>query len=189
MTARTRNMRGLSWRGVVLALMVAAAFLAPVPIYGTSGNLIITTDTILTEDHLGSIFILADGVTLDCDSHTVTGSGSLTGIGLDGRTGVTIRNCNVTNFVFGFNLTRSSGITLEGNTASLNSGNGFILQVSSNNILFDNTANNNVNGFAMFESSENLLEGNTASDNTGFVGFGLFRSANNNRVKSQNSHL
>jgi hypothetical protein len=38
----------------------------------TDGNMFLGEDTVLTQDHVGSI-ILSDGVTLDCDGHTVHG--------------------------------------------------------------------------------------------------------------------
>jgi parallel beta-helix repeat protein len=34
--------------------------------------MVVTSDTTLTEDHRGNVLIEADGVTLDCDGHTVT---------------------------------------------------------------------------------------------------------------------
>ena len=60
-----------SQRLVALALV---AVVAP-PATASSGTLVITSDTTLTEDHQGNIVIEADNVTLDCAGHTVQGTG------------------------------------------------------------------------------------------------------------------
>jgi len=116
-----------------------------------------------------------------------------TGILLEGRTGVTIKNCRVTGFGTGFLLNGSDGNTLQGNTASNNTfgfdlfesdGNsfeantatknsriGFSLWASDGNSFEANTANNNTFGFDLWESSRNSFEANTANDN---VDWGFF---------------
>ena len=48
----------------------------------------LTTNTTLTSDYNGRIIIGADGITLNCDGHVITGSGSDNGIKLVSRTGV-----------------------------------------------------------------------------------------------------
>jgi len=160
-------------------------------------TLTITTDTTLTEDHVGQIIIDADGVTLDGDGHKVIGPGPYvmiwglyeecnisgprmpTGILLEGRTGVTVENCRVTGFSWGFFLGGSDGNTLQGNTANDNAFVGFVLESSSNNTLLNNTANNNIegNGFELGRSFENTLQGNAANDN--WIGFVLEESDGN----------
>jgi len=154
-------------------------------------TLIITTDTTLTEDYFNTTIVIgADGVTLDGDGHTIVGPGLdvdfigdpnmdtnkdpywmeelnvPAGILLEGRTGVTVKNCRVTDFVYGFFLNGSSGNTLQGNTAN-NNRLGFMLDWSDGNILRGNTANNNTHaGFHVtFSSSNNTLTGNIASNN------------------------
>ena len=46
----------------------------------------------------------ADGITLDCAGHSIIGPGSGNGIYLRDRTGVTVRNCHVSNFEIGIKL-------------------------------------------------------------------------------------
>ena len=155
--------------------------LLPLPAWGTTGTLTIITDTVLTEDHFGEIIIDAD-VTLDCAGFAVTGSGSGSGIQLERRTGVTVKNCVVTNFDFGFLLRFSSGNTFTGNTASSNSSIGFHLSGSSTNAFMGNTANSNDNGFLLDtsfgdSSSSNTFTGNTANFN--LQGFRLSNSDGN----------
>jgi len=156
-------------------------------------TLTITTDTTLTEDHFGEIVIDADGVTLDGDGHMVIGPGPdifiwdpnmedlswPIGILIEGRTGVTVKNCHVTGFGDGFFLNDSDGNTLKANTANDNAFIGFILSSSSNNILLNNTANGNGDGagFALERSFGNTLKGNTAKDND--QGFTLEESSGN----------
>jgi len=151
-------------------------------------TLTITTDTTLTEDYFGQIIIEADGVTLDGDGHMIIGPspgiyihdpnikwGVTIGILLEGRTGVTVKNCRVTGFATGFYLYDSDENTLQGNTANDNAHDGFVLALSSNNTLLNNTANGNgdgdVTGFVLERSFGNTLQGNTANDN--WRGFSL----------------
>ena len=79
---------------------------------GTSGTLVIVSDTQLNKDHFGDIVIGASNVTLDCKGHTVSGPGTGSpyyGILLDGTTGVTIRNCKITAFENGIIVAGWSG--------------------------------------------------------------------------------
>jgi hypothetical protein len=88
---RTVALIGASAMLLVLAAPVAAA----------NGELHITSTTTLTEDQVGNIVIDASGITLDCAGHRVIGSGGPTGILLDGRTNVTVKNCQVSGFFDG----------------------------------------------------------------------------------------
>jgi parallel beta-helix repeat protein len=153
----------------------------------------VTTDTTLTEDHDGNIVIDADNVTLDCAGHTVMGTGTDgsagTGVSIQGRTNVTVKNCHVTNFFQGFavggstaidlteNSANSNGegfavdgpstdVTLEGNTANNNNSWGFIVASASGNTLIGNEASGNgANGFVLDTASDNELDSNEASGN------------------------
>jgi parallel beta-helix repeat protein len=188
----------------MLALSLFLSTILPSPVWGTNGTLTITTNTTLTEDHIGSIIVGADAIDLNCDGHTVKGPGFFAsprfGIGLRGRTRVTVKNCKVTNFSSGFEVWESSGNTLVENAASGNlhgfslihraventlvnntaSGNdyGFILiNDSDENTLVENAAIGNKYGFVVAGASQkNSLIRNTAKDN-GIVGFDLQRSS------------
>ncbi len=78
---------GTVLRGVAILLVSAPAFA------DTNGTLTVSTDTSLSETHHGDVVIAADGVTLDCNGHTISGGGLNMGILLDGRTRVTVKNC------------------------------------------------------------------------------------------------
>ncbi len=133
--------------------------------------LVIREDTTLTADLFGHIFILSDGVTLDCAGHTIIGVGPGVGIELHpGQTGVTVKNCEVTGFVFGILLSSSTGNTFTGNTATDNSIDGFaIFSGSDGNTFTGNTATDNFDGFVLSGSTGNTFSGNTATwNNKGF---------------------
>jgi len=168
-----KRIQTFSVMAILLLVLVDAS-----PASATSGTLMIDTDTTLTEDHSGSIVINADDITLDCDEYSVTGLGSGEGILLNGRTGVTVKNCHVTGFTEGFVLTGSSGNTLKRNTASDNSLIGFALFESSWNNLVHNIATGNQEGFGLTASAENILKGNRANHNV-FDGFLLQNSTDN----------
>ena len=68
----------------------------------------------------GGLVVGGNHFTLDCNNHSITGSGSGTGILLDNKVGVDIRNCAITNYATGVEL-RSSGLSdLVGNTITNN---------------------------------------------------------------------
>jgi parallel beta-helix repeat protein len=153
--------------------------------------LTITEDTILTEDYSGDIFIEADGVTLDGNGHTITGPGvwkwnstmrmwyPSCGIVVEGRTGVTVKNCRVTNFAYGITLSKCDGCTLLNNTVCDNVWGGISVQFSANNTLLENTVYGTRDiaelydyaGFTVEMSFGNTFKRNVAYDNG--IGFSI----------------
>jgi parallel beta-helix repeat protein len=146
----------------------------------TSGTLYVSTNTSLSENHAGSIVVAANGVTLDCKGHTISGDSVLfIGILLDGRTGVTVSNCHITGFSRGVVLNLASANVLSGNTAHHNDF-GFALAFASANQLVGNTANNNTfAGFAPGTSTGNIFASNTANLN-GRNGFEIHLGSDSN---------
>jgi parallel beta-helix repeat protein len=190
MTALRRGFQvGFGKRTVRRLCIVAAGFITAVPLMGapasaSSGTLYITSNTTLTEDHDGSIVIAADNVTLDCAGHTVSGPGELdAGILLDGRSGVTITDCQVRGFQIGFFLTSASGNTFEDNLASANQHEGVLVAGSSDNVFDGNTSKDNGSIGFFFEGAQgNVLRRNTAIANgisSESSGFFLGSSSNN----------
>ena len=168
----------------VVVMAALAIAVVPTPVAGTTGTLIITTDTTLTEDHNGDIVIAADDITLDCAGYSVTGSGSGFGIVLDGRTGVTVKNCHVRDFTYGLHLIISNNNILTGNNAS--SGiRGISLGLSDNNTLIGNNASGSSQGISITSSNNNTLIGNNASGS--FQGIYLSFSSNNNFLTGNNA--
>ena len=151
--------------------------------------------------HNGDIVIAADNVTLDCDGHNVTATGTEAetnplpaGIRIQFLSLVTVDNCHVTGFfdfpegrVGGIFVDGSDGVTVVNNSANGN-GEGIRIQGSTATVT-DNTANANqgfgfvVNGFTSFVPPGSTLTGNIANSN-GAVGFlvtgsGGFRTSGN----------
>lgn len=139
----------------------------------------ITLTATLTTDVSETIQIDSDNITLDGAGHTMTGSGTGTGIYLSYRTGVTIKNVNVQGFYYGILLGYSTNNTLIGNTSSNNNEHGFIISRSNYNTLSDNTATNNgFSGISITRSSNNTVNGNTISGN-GDRGINIYSSNQN----------
>jgi parallel beta-helix repeat protein len=126
-----------------------------------------------------------DGITLNCAGHTISGEGSNVGVALSGRATVTVKNCHVTGFLYGVQLSDSSGNELIGNSANGNGGDGYILDTNSAmNTLTRNTADSNSHfGFVLSDSSGNSLTRNTADVN-GFAGFTVNGSSRDTLTKN-----
>ena len=121
----------------------------------------------LTTDLTESIEIDSDGITLNGNGHTITGSSTGNGIYLSGRNGATIKNTNVREFLDGIYLDSSSNNTLSGNIASNNNRIGIRLYNSNNNTLSGNNVNSNFNYGILLESgsNNNTLSANNVSKN------------------------
>ena len=149
----------------VLLLVVAGAVPA---MANTTGMLVITTDTTLTEDHDGPVSIVADGVTLDCDTRTVFGTDSEEGFGilLRGVTGVTVKNCTVFGYEVGILIEDSHNNTIKNNVATGVGDSAYRIDGGTGNTLMDNLAQNSgSHGFELAYSGYNTLLGNTSVNN------------------------
>jgi parallel beta-helix repeat protein len=136
------------------------------------------------------LVIGADNVNLNCNGHTIisvnnnvsnTKIFTLTkGINITGHSRVSIDNCKVTGFTYGFYLVNATNNKLNENTATNNARVGFDLySYANNNTLIKNTAtNNDMFGFDLSNANNNTLIKNTATNNEG-GGFGLLSSKNN----------
>src|SRR4029077_8657205 len=74
-----RSWRSHMTRSIFSTVVLGIALLPMLtmsPAYASSGTMVITTDTTLTEDHQGNILLNANKVTLDCAGHTVSGPGA-----------------------------------------------------------------------------------------------------------------
>ncbi len=145
-----------------------------------------TLSTDVTVTGADGIQVDSDNVALDGSGHTLTGDNSsiTSGVSLNSRTGVTVRNLAVTKFYTGIRLFNSNnGNILSGNSAST-CYYGFDLIASSNNTLSNNKATSNNNGIWLAYSSNNILSGNLARSNTLGVRIGL--NSRNNTVSRNN---
>ena len=83
-------------------------------------------DTVLDSDLIcpyDGIIMGANGITLDCNGHSISGTGNSNGVGvyLSGRNNNVIENCNIQDFYRGIYLSSGSNFnTLTNNTANSN---------------------------------------------------------------------
>ncbi|MFT5677351.1 MAG: parallel beta-helix repeat protein [Paraglaciecola sp.] len=173
-------------------------------------------DTVLVDTTLTSVLACsgpglilgASNITLDCNGLTITGSGTDTGIALDGVSGVTVKNCGVIDFAVGIFVAtgadqnyiienrvlgstsvgngaieiRSNGNVVEQNTASDNTGRGFALVDAAGNIIADNfSILNGFRGIDVIDSNFNYLFRNKAIENFS-GGFVISGTSSNNTL-------
>jgi parallel beta-helix repeat protein len=192
-------------RFCALAAMAVAALVLVGSSFATTGLLVITTSTTLSEDHQGSIVISGTGVTLDCAGHRVTGSGVGVGVGINVvADGVTVTRCQVQGFDVGIQTSAAStrilanvlkrnnqGVRLAGGTnatvsrniASENRDFGIIAAEGANGATIGaNAANNNgLIGIALNTATNNVVAMNVANQN-GETGIDVAFSSSYNRI-------
>ena len=131
----------------------------------TSGTYVLTQDI---KNYGGTCFtITANNVTLDGNGYTIDGDDSTGyGIYMTGMSNVTVKNIIVTDFDTGLFIDASSNNNLYNITANSNTNDGIFLSSSSNNNFSSITANSNSNdGISLFSSSNNNLFLITANSN------------------------
>ena len=191
MAVRRRN-EPLSSRLFVFAFALLTSFLVAQSAEATEGEMVLTSDTTLAEDHRGTIVIEADGVTLDCGGHSILVDDGSIGIEAVVDDAV-IRNCVVIGggfipedwvpFLGSIHVGGSGnrvennrvvaavlgiyGTALFVNNVVLNSEYGFAFSGSAN--VVGNLAQDGGVGFYLPESRDVVLEGNRAIGNgTGY---------------------
>jgi len=119
----------------------------------------------------GDGFIVkADGVTLDLNGHTITGSGEGSepthGVDLDDVNMVTVKNGKILNFSWGISVDFSHNNTITGNTLTNNTRSGMIVSFSDNNAITGNILTNNMDwGMRLGFSGNNFLRDNSMAGN------------------------
>ena len=164
--------------------LVSANFLpAPVPEHSieiTAGGDVTGTDKIqrsgnlytFTGDIAGSIVVFRSGIVIDGAGYTLQGNGTLTGIWLQAKNNVEIKNLHIRNFnrgiqfTYGMSMDGCTDITLSGNTITDNQyGISFRLFSGSNHVL-GNTIANNTYGVTLTHSPNNTFRNNQLINNT-----------------------
>src|SRR3989344_166923 len=168
----------------------------------------------LNQDLAETIEIESDGITLDGNGHTLTGSNTGNGIFVNGRTGLVIKNINIKDFSNGIYITGGSGTkvqnvnvadsvdaiemenhtngliensSLSGATGSLLSGGrGIELDGAINAMVTKNIINGNEVGLRLNITAGSLVTQNTFQNNTEA---GLRLVASNNETIYQNNFL
>jgi parallel beta-helix repeat protein len=155
-----------------------------------------TSTCTLTSDVPESVVVVVNNITLDCDGHTIAGTGTGFGIELTGRTNVTVKNCVVRNFTQGIRLTTSSGNTFTDNLVENHTQMSFLIQTgSSNNSFTNNIVRNNFNatnntigfGFRVIggTNTNNTFVNNTANANR--FGFSIEGAGTSNNKLTNNN--
>ena len=164
--------------------LVSANFLpAPVPEHNieiTAGGDVTGTDKIqrsgnlytFTGDIAGSIVVFRSGIVIDGAGYTLQGNGTLTGIWLQAKNNVEIKNLHIRNFnrgiqfTYGMSMDGCTNITISGNTITDNQyGISFRLFSGSNHVL-GNTIANNTYGVTLTHSPNNTFRNNQLINNT-----------------------
>ncbi len=114
------------------------------------------------------IYISSNNITFDCNNALLDGSGHYIindAIKINGRSGVTLKNCNIQNYDDGVILSRSNLNNILENSIK-NSNRGILLVNSSyNNISYSLLSFNNATGISLFNSKDNLFSNNNITFN------------------------
>ncbi len=151
----------------------------------------ISTVDYVTYTFTGNITSDADGVVversnviIDGNGYTLQGTRTGYGLFLNGRSNVTIKGTQITNFEYGMFLNYSVGNTIYGNIVTNNQMFGILLWKDSNsNIVASNAITNNNYGIDLGYSKNNDIVSNNISHNSYGVS-GRFSSSKNNIVNN-----
>jgi len=167
------------------AQCITTVTVVPVPIVCGS---VLTQDTVLTSNLVCSgtaLQVGANGITLDCNGHMLTGSGTLFGVNITEKNNITVKNCVVQKFFTGIAIQGQDGcfnINVKGNILKNNGDNGVSgVCLGIHNVTIDgNTFINN--GFEIFNGGTGVALGgilHTITNNTFLENnvFGLSLSA------------
>ncbi len=163
------SLGGITVGGDYAPLVTAPVLITNCMNITTPGTYSLQNDIAYSGSGAGSVCfnIKADGVVLDCNGHTIASiAGGEHGIFANGKTGVTVRNCIITDFTRGIYFQFSPNGKIINNTADSNLF-GIYIYDSANSRLTNNTANNNrQEGIRIQSTTNNILTGNTATNNT-----------------------
>ncbi len=104
--------------------------------------------------------------TLDCQGYNINGASSSYGIYVSWasiqNTNVTIKNCNITNWLYGIHLTSAGNNTIVNNTLSGSDTSNIYFSSSNNNNITNNTLSSGTFGIYLdYNSYDNILTNNT----------------------------
>ena len=156
-------------------------------IVNPSGAPVLTLDnrTYTLSDNVGSIVLGRDNIVLDGAGYSIRGRGiaSGTGIYLNGRSNIEIRNSQIEYFDVGISLNGSSNVVVTKNEI-VNNEYGVELSYSSGNMISENDIFGNSFGIGFGDYSDsNMVFGNTIAGN--YDGFWL-RHCSDNEISANN---
>lgn len=165
-----------------VGLVSANFFPAPVPEHSieiTENGEVNGTDQIqrngnlytFTADIVGSIVVFRSGIVIDGAGYTLQGNGSRTGIWLQEKNNVEIKNLHIRNFnhgiqfTYGMSMDGCTDITLSGNTITDNEHAITFWIFSGSNYLLGNTIANNTYGIHIGHCPNNVFRNNQLTNN------------------------
>jgi len=127
-----------------------------------------------TDNIYDGIVVERDNIIVDGAGYTVQGSGTVTGVTLSLRSNVTVRDMEITGFIYGFSLYYSTGNTISGNNITNNTvGISFGVGASNNKLYHNSFIDNNLHVDIVYGGGANFWDndypscGNYWSDYTG----------------------
>ncbi|MFH1133516.1 MAG: NosD domain-containing protein [Nanoarchaeota archaeon] len=129
----------------------------------------ITQSTVMVNDVLNcpgfGLQIRSDNITLDCNGHRITGAPGTYGIHMTQRNNITVKGCTVEGFSHGTAVYQYRNRIIN-NTFRLNSEGIYLHSINGNNLIEDNTLDENLNyGLRIHESSANVVRNNVMREN------------------------
>lgn len=141
-----------------------------------------TKTCVLNLDLYETIQIDSDNVTLDGNNHLVEGTYTGSGIYINGKSGVTIKNIRINNFYYSLFLVSVTNSVIDHNTLvklGIKNGSGVYLVGSNNNVISNNLVSSNGNdGIVLGNSSFNQIKNNTTNENNSGIYIGDNSSTN-----------
>jgi parallel beta-helix repeat protein len=129
------------------------------------------TTGILDSTNKTCINITAQNIVFDCQNHIIDGVDNSDTIGVySNQNGTTVKNCFLTDWIWGIRLVSSYNSTILNNNASSNA-DGIRVDDSYENRIFNNTVSSNNFGIYLVHSSNNNLTGNVLFGNRYNLGF------------------
>ncbi|MHB9111595.1 MAG: NosD domain-containing protein [Thermoleophilia bacterium] len=130
------------------------------------------------------IIIGSNGVTVDGNGYTIANNDMTnSGVFMDGKSSVTVKNLIVTGFYEGIEIYNSStGATVTANTLNGNRYGIFLFYLSAGNTISQNVITNNTqNGIRVTQSMNNIIDSNVISNNSSY-GLHMGNNSDNNLV-------
>ncbi|MEO5680213.1 MAG: right-handed parallel beta-helix repeat-containing protein [Acidimicrobiales bacterium] len=180
------------------ATPASASHLTPGPCLTVTTNTTLTSDVGPCNGH--GIVVQADNITLNLNGHTVTGAkneAEQAGVLLDGVSGVTVKNGEITGFDAGVSIEGGSGNTVTGLNVHDNV-NDMIEAIDPRSIVIAGAPNGMPtpaqreqisritcdygDGITTLDSSNNVIKGNRVVGNGPYAGISLVGDSNGNKV-------
>ncbi len=152
---------------------------------GTENIKRIGTDYEFTANISGSIVVLCDNIIINGNGYSLTGNGASSGIFLEGRQDITIRNLTISNFEDGivYSYYREMFSDCKNNALIanniINNKWGVYCYFAKNIVISGNViSNNSKTGISTFDSAQIQIYGNTLSENNVAVRFTHLENSN-----------